>query len=113
MAFRHRCKSARCGQRHARSCGQDDRPRSRRNIINVASVLGLYPAAGVSAYAASKAGLLNLTKSLALELGPKGIRVNAIAPRYVRTELSNEFFERKAESLRSQIPLVDSLNRLV
>jgi len=77
----------------------------RGSVINVASILGLHGAVGVSAYAASKAGLLSLTKSLALELGPQGIRVNAIAPGYVRTELSKEFFEGKAEKLRAHIPL--------
>lgn len=77
----------------------------RGSIINIASILGLYGAVGVSAYAASKAGLLSLTKSLALELGPRGIRVNAIAPGYVRTDLSKDFFEAKAEKLRERIPL--------
>ena len=75
------------------------------SIVNIASILGLQGALGVAIYAASKAGLLSLTKSLALELGRKGIRVNAIAPGYVKTDLSKEFFDRRAEKLLDQIPL--------
>ena len=75
------------------------------SIVNIASILGLQGALGVAAYAASKAALLSLTKSLALELGRKGIRVNAIAPGYVRTDLSKEFFDRRAEKLIDKIPL--------
>jgi len=75
------------------------------SIVNIASILGLQGALGVAMYAASKAGLLSLTKSLALELGRRGIRVNAIAPGYVRTDLSKEFFDRRADKLLDQVPL--------
>jgi NAD(P)-dependent dehydrogenase (short-subunit alcohol dehydrogenase family) len=75
------------------------------SIINIASILGLQGALGVAIYAASKAALLSLTKSLALEWGRKGIRVNAIAPGYVKTSLSKEFFDRRSEKLLHQIPL--------
>ncbi len=78
---------------------------SRGSIINIASILGLQSALGVAIYAASKAALLSLTKSLALEWGRKGIRVNAIAPGYVKTDLSKQFFDRKAGKLIDQIPL--------
>jgi 3-oxoacyl-[acyl-carrier protein] reductase len=54
-------------------------------IVNVASVHGLRPEFGISAYAASKAGLIGLTKSAAVELGPRNINVNAVAPGYIRT----------------------------
>ena len=55
------------------------------SIINIASVMAWYTFPGYSAYTASKAGLIGLTKTLALELGPKGIRVNAVAPGFIDT----------------------------
>ena len=55
------------------------------SIINIASVMAWYTFPGYSAYTASKAGLIGLTKTLSLELGPKGIRVNAIAPGFIDT----------------------------
>ena len=65
-----------------------DRPGS---IVNVASVLGLRTQKGVSAYMASKAGLLHLTRGLALEWARYHIRVNALVPGYFRTELTEQF----------------------
>lgn len=62
------------------------------SIINIASVLGLRQASHVTPYAASKAGLIQLTKQLALELARHQIRVNAIAPGYVLTDINREFF---------------------
>lgn len=62
------------------------------SIINIASVLGLRQASHVTPYAASKAGLIQLTKQLALELARHEIRVNAIAPGYVLTDINREFF---------------------
>lgn len=62
------------------------------SIINIASVLGFRQASHVTPYAASKAGLVQLTKQLALELARHQIRVNAIAPGYVLTDLNREFF---------------------
>ena len=63
------------------------------SIVNIASILGERVIAGVSSYTASKAGLLHLTRSLALELARHRIRVNAIAPGYVATEINTGFFE--------------------
>jgi 3-oxoacyl-[acyl-carrier protein] reductase len=63
----------------------------RGSIINVASILGLSVARGVAAYAVAKAGVISLTKALALELAFKGVRVNAIAPGYIITEMNRDY----------------------
>lgn len=63
------------------------------SIINIASVLGLRGSPQVAAYMASKAGLIHLTHALAIEFARYGIRVNAIAPGYFKTEISSEFLE--------------------
>lgn len=65
-------------------------------IINVASILGLRQGAGVSAYATSKAALIQLTRQYALEWARHGIRVNALAPGYVETDLNRDFFATEA-----------------
>jgi NAD(P)-dependent dehydrogenase (short-subunit alcohol dehydrogenase family) len=66
------------------------------SIINIASVLGLRQAGGVMPYAVSKAGTIQLTKSLALEWARHGIRVNALAPGYVETDLNSHFWDTEA-----------------
>ena len=63
------------------------------SIINISSVLGLRQAAGVVSYAVSKAGAIQLTKTMALELARFGIRVNALAPGYLETELNGDFWQ--------------------
>ncbi len=74
-------------------------------IVNVASITGLRPAGGVAPYAVSKAGLIHLTKAMALELARHHIRVNALAPGYVKTELNREFLASEpGERLRTRIP---------
>lgn len=75
-------------------------------IVNIASVLGIGVDKGVAAYATAKAGVIQLTRALALELGFKGIRVNAIAPGWIVTELNRGYLSSdKGRALTRQIPL--------
>ena len=74
-------------------------------ILNVSSIVGITGNAGQSNYAAAKAGLFGLTRSLAKELGGRGVRVNAIAPGYIQTDMTAGLSEEvRAESLK-HIPL--------
>jgi NAD(P)-dependent dehydrogenase (short-subunit alcohol dehydrogenase family) len=79
------------------------------SVINIASILGLRVGLNLTSYAAAKAGLVQLTKSMALELARSGIRVNAIAPGYILTEINNDFF--KTEEGQSYIKSIP-MNRL-
>ncbi len=78
----------------------------RGSIVNIASILGLRVSKQVAGYIASKAGLIRLTEAMALELAPHGIRVNAIAPGYIVTELNEAFLTSEAgEAQKKRIPM--------
>jgi 3-oxoacyl-[acyl-carrier protein] reductase len=75
-------------------------------IVNIASVLGLNVDKGVIAYATAKAGVVQLTKALALELAFKGIRVNAIAPGWIVTDINREYLSgEQGAAMKRQIPM--------
>ncbi|MGZ4034570.1 MAG: 3-oxoacyl-[acyl-carrier-protein] reductase [Bacteroidia bacterium] len=75
------------------------------SIINMSSVVGVKGNAGQSNYAASKAGIIGFTKSVALELGSRNIRSNAIAPGFIETEMTDALDPKVVEGWRENIPL--------
>jgi len=92
----------RVAQASARHFRAEGRPGT---IVNIASILGQRVASHVAPYAAAKAGLLHLTRALALEWARHGIRVNALAPGYIATDLNREFFASPAgEALIKRVP---------
>jgi 3-oxoacyl-[acyl-carrier protein] reductase len=75
------------------------------SIINMSSVVGVKGNAGQSNYSASKAGIIGFTKSIALELGSRNIRCNAIAPGFIETEMTGALDEKVIQQWRDSIPL--------
>jgi len=75
------------------------------SIINMTSVVGIKGNAGQANYAASKSGIIGFTKSVALELGSRGIRCNAIAPGFIETEMTAVLDEKMVQSWRDAIPM--------
>jgi len=90
-------------------CSQQVLPGMMRNrwgrIVNISSVVGQAGSVGQANYAASKAGLIGLTKSLAQEMGSRGITVNAIAPGYIATDMTKDLPEELKQKMLSSVPL--------
>jgi 3-oxoacyl-[acyl-carrier protein] reductase len=74
-------------------------------IINISSVMGLKGWPGETAYTSVKAGLIGLTRSLAKELGPMGITVNAVAPGYIKTDMTAQLTEKNIQNMLTNVPL--------
>ncbi len=90
------------------TCRAVSRPMMKRrsgSIVNVSSVVGVHGNWGQTNYAASKAGIIGFTKSLARELGSRNVRANVVAPGYVRTQLTDVLPAEATEALLQQTPL--------
>lgn len=88
-----------------RACSKVMLKQKSGKIVNIASIIGLMGNAGQANYAASKAGLIGLTKSVAKELAPRGINVNAIAPGFIQTDMTANLPEEIRQRLFEQIPM--------
>ena len=89
----------------ARTIGRDMIRKRAGSIINMASVVGVHGNGGQANYSASKAGLIGVTKSLALETASRGVRVNALAPGYIATDMTAVLPDKVKEVMLEKIPL--------
>ncbi|MBI4168429.1 MAG: 3-oxoacyl-ACP reductase FabG [Acidobacteria bacterium] len=90
---------------YARASARVMRERRRGSIVFISSINGLRGKFGLASYSASKAGLIGLTRTLARELGPRGIRVNAVAPGFIRTDLTGRLERRFLDQALSETAL--------
>uniref|UniRef100_A0AAU2VXC6 SDR family oxidoreductase n=2 Tax=unclassified Streptomyces TaxID=2593676 RepID=A0AAU2VXC6_9ACTN len=86
--------------------------RGRGAIVNIASMHATMTCPGMFPYASAKAGLVGLTRSMALEVGPRGVRVNAVSPGYIETDLLAEYFEQEQPDVRREAESKHILGRL-
>ncbi len=91
--------------RLSRACLRGMMKAKRGRIINIASVVGATGNPGQANYSAAKAGMLGFTKSLAREVGSRGITVNAVAPGFIDTDMTRELAQAQRDALINQIPL--------
>ncbi|MCX4554065.1 SDR family oxidoreductase [Streptomyces sp. NBC_01267] len=81
-------------------------------IVNIASMHATMTCPGMFPYASAKAGLVGLTRSMALEVGPQGVRVNAVSPGYIETDLLAEYFDQEQPDVRQEAVAKHILGRL-
>ncbi len=91
--------------RLSKACLRDMMKAKTGRIVNISSVVGSSGNAGQTNYAAAKAGIFGFTKSLAQEVGSRGITVNAVAPGFIETDMTDELNEEQQKALISNIPL--------
>jgi 3-oxoacyl-[acyl-carrier protein] reductase len=89
----------------ARTVGRDMIRKRAGSIINMSSVVGIHGNGGQANYASSKAGLIGMTKSLAMETASRGVRVNAVAPGFIATDMTSVLPDNVKEKMLEQIPL--------
>jgi 3-oxoacyl-[acyl-carrier protein] reductase len=89
----------------ARTVGRDMIRKKTGSIINMSSVVGIHGNGGQANYAASKAGLVGLSKSLARETSSRNVRVNVIAPGFINTDMTSALSDKVKETMLEQIPL--------
>lgn len=90
---------------YSKSCTRPFMKARAGSIINISSVVGLSGNAGQTNYAASKAGIIGFSKSLAKELASRNIRVNVIAPGYIKTEMTGQLGDKVMDAIKASIPM--------
>ncbi len=91
--------------RMSKACLRGMMKASKGRIINIASVIAVMGNAGQANYAASKAGMMGFSKSLAREIGSRGITVNVVAPGFIDTDMTKDLPQEQREAMLAQVPL--------